>query len=49
LFFNLVLCLAVCLLVTSPLTFHKARILKDKLVDWIERKQFERLVDRVGR
>jgi hypothetical protein len=44
------------LLVTSPLTFRKSRliirksrILIDKLVDYIERKQFERLVDRVGR
>jgi hypothetical protein len=46
--FDLILLVAACLLVTSPLTFHKARILIDKLVDFIERRQFERMVDRVG-
>jgi hypothetical protein len=46
---DLLLCLAVCLAVTSPLIARKCLDCTDKFVDYIERKQFERLVDRVGR
>lgn len=54
--FVIALLCAAALLVLSPVIFSKLRILFrkaciliDKLVDWIERKQFERLVDRAGR
>jgi hypothetical protein len=44
---DLILCLAALLLAISPAIFRKYRYFRDKLVDWIERKQFERLVDQV--
>jgi hypothetical protein len=44
--FDLLLCLAAILLVTSPITLRKLLKLIDLAIDWIERKQFERLVDR---
>lgn len=45
--FNIALISAACLLAGSPYLYRKCRYFRDIFVDWIERKQFERLVDRV--
>jgi hypothetical protein len=47
--FDIAAICAACLLVASPLIFRKALKLRDKFIDWIERKQFERWLDRAGR
>lgn len=43
--FNVMLVTLACLLVASPLIFFKLLNLRDLFVDWVERKQFERLID----
>lgn len=40
-FFDIVLCLAACLVATSP-------FIGRKVIDFLQRKRFERMVDRVG-
>lgn len=47
-FFNIVLIVAACLLAGSPFLYRKCRDFIDIFIDYIERKQFERLVDRVA-
>jgi hypothetical protein len=43
--FDAIVITFVCLLVAGPVMAFK---LLDRFVNWVERKQFERLVDRVG-
>lgn len=45
--FDLFACLAALLLAISPAIYRKYRYFREIFVDWVERKQFERLVNRV--